>query len=132
VSLSNPIDSETAIGAGGDGRLADRLRAALPAKGLTQQKMFGGIGFMLDGNMIAGVSKRGLLLRIGKDAHAHVLRRPGIRPMEMRGRPVEGYVYVDPGVLDDTALQDWVQLALAFVPTLPQKPAKTGPRQTKG
>ena len=104
------------------GVLADRLRAYLPADGLSEQRMFGGIGFMLNGNMIAGASKRGLLLRVGKENHALALSRPGARPMEMRGRPVEGYIRLDPAGLDDAALRDWLQLALAFVRTLPSKP----------
>ena len=103
------------------GALADRLRAALPAEGRSEQKMFGGIGFMLNGNMVAGTSKRGLLLRVGKERYEDALSRPGARPMDMRSRPVEGYVYVDPAVLDDKTLRDWLQLALAFVKTLPPK-----------
>ena len=86
--------------------------------------MFGGIGFMLDGNMVAGASKRGLLLRVGKDRYQDALARPGARPMDMRSRPVEGFVYVDPGVLDDKTLRDWLQLALIFVRTLPAKPPR--------
>jgi TfoX/Sxy family transcriptional regulator of competence genes len=106
--------------------LADRLRAALPATGVTEQRMFGGIGFMLDGNMIAGCSKRGLLLRVGKDRNAAALARPGARAMEMRGRPVEGYVTVDPAGLDDVGFRDWIALAVGFVRSLPPKSARQG------
>jgi TfoX/Sxy family transcriptional regulator of competence genes len=93
--------------------------------------MFGGIGFMLDGNMIAGCSKRGLLLRVGKERHAEALARPGARAMEMRGRPVEGYVVVDPATLDDAALEEWIGIALGFVRQLPPKPPKPE-RRAKG
>ena len=108
--------------------LADRLRAHLPGDGLSEQRMFGGVGLMLNGNMIAGASKRGLLLRVGKENHAMALARPGARSMEMRGRPVEGYIRLDPGGLNDAALRDWLKLALAFVQTLPPKsrPKKKG------
>jgi TfoX/Sxy family transcriptional regulator of competence genes len=108
--------------------LADRLRAHLPADGLSEQHMFGGIGLMLNGNMIAGASKRGLLLRVGKENHAMALARPGARSMEMRGRPVGGYIRLDPAGLSDAALRDWIKLALAFVQTLPpkSKPTKKG------
>lgn len=101
--------------------LAEKLRAALPAKGLSEQKMFGGIGFMLNGNMIAAASKRGLLLRVGKDRHSEALARSGARPMEMRGRTVEGYVRVDPKSLSEAALVSWLALARAYVETLPSK-----------
>ncbi len=104
--------------------LAVRLRAALPAKGLSERKMFGGVGFMLNGNMIAGASKRGLLLRVGKERYSEALARSGARPMEMRGRPVEGYVRIDPGGLTDAALLGWLALARAYVETLPPKVRK--------
>jgi TfoX/Sxy family transcriptional regulator of competence genes len=111
--------------------LADRLRAVLPAKDLSEQKMFGGVGFMLKGNMIAGASKRGLLLRVGKERYRDALARTGVRPMEMRGRPVEGYVRVDAASLSDMALRDWINLARAFVKTLPPKASKRSPSRRK-
>jgi TfoX/Sxy family transcriptional regulator of competence genes len=85
--------------------------------------MFGGIGFMLNGNMVALVSKRGLLLRVGKDRHRHVLALPEARPVEIRGRPMEGYVYVDPLIPDNGALKTWLGEASTFVKTLPPKTA---------
>jgi TfoX/Sxy family transcriptional regulator of competence genes len=104
--------------------LAEKLRAALPAEGLSERKMFGGTGFMLNGNMIAGASKRGLLLRVGKERYGEALARSGARPMEMRGRPVEGYVRVDPAGLTEAALLSWLALARAYVETLPAKAKK--------
>jgi TfoX/Sxy family transcriptional regulator of competence genes len=94
--------------------------------------MFGGIGFMLNGNLIAAASKRGLLLRVGKNRQNDVLAQPGTRPMEMGGRRMEGYVYIDPPALDDDAVRAGLQLALAFVRTLPPKAAGTKPARTKG
>jgi len=55
--------------------------------------MFGGIGFMLNGNLLVGASKRGLLLRVGKDRQSQALAKPGTRQMEMRGRLMDGYIY---------------------------------------
>jgi len=107
--------------------LVDRLRAAVPPRGRTEKRMFGGVGFMLDGNMIAGTFRNALLVRIGKERNAEALRRPGARPMEMRGRPLDGYVMVDRTVLDDKALAEWIALARAYVQTLPSKPAKPKP-----
>lgn len=105
--------------------LADAVRRLLAGSGTIREvKMFGGIGFMLDGNMVAAVSKRGLLLRIGKDGHAAALEKPGVRPMEMRGRVMEGYVYVDPEALGRGRLKAWIGQAATFVTTLPPKPGK--------
>ncbi len=70
-----------------DQELAASVRAALLGAGTIREvKMFGGIGFMLNGNLIAGASKRGLLLRVGKDRLREALALPGARPMEMKGR----------------------------------------------
>ena len=113
--------------------LAARVRAALARAGdLREVKMFGGVGFMLNGSMVAAASKRGLLVRVGKDRHGDALTRPGTRPMEMRGRVMEGYVYVDPSTLDDESLGEWVRLAAAFVKTLPPKRTGSSPKRTKG
>jgi TfoX/Sxy family transcriptional regulator of competence genes len=71
-----------------DEGLAERIRAALADVGAVREvRMFGGLCFMLNGNMVAGASKRGLLVRVGKDQHARAVARPGARPMEMSGRP---------------------------------------------
>jgi TfoX/Sxy family transcriptional regulator of competence genes len=113
--------------------LAARVRAALSGMAAVREvRMFGGIAFMLSGNMVAAASKRGLLVRVGKERQPDALSRPGARPMEMRGRTMEGYVYVDPAALTGRAMQEWLQLALAFVQTLPQKAAGTKPAQAKG
>jgi hypothetical protein len=102
-----------------------RLRAALEGLPVREQKMFGGTCFMLSGNMLVGTSKRGLLVRVGKDAHASAVSRPHARPMEMGGRAMEGYVFVDPaGTKTAKDLNAWVKLARAFVDKLPPKAAK--------
>jgi hypothetical protein len=82
--------------------------------------MFGGIGFMLNHNLLIGASKRGLLVRVGKDQQSQALAQPSTRPMEMRGRVMEGYVYVDPPVAP-RAVRRWVKMASAFVQALPSK-----------
>jgi TfoX/Sxy family transcriptional regulator of competence genes len=104
--------------------LADRLRTALPGEGISEKKMFGGTGFMLDGNMVAGTFRGGLLVRIGKERHDEALRRPGAGPMLMRGRPIAGYVLIDGETLSDPSIREWSQLALSYVRTLPPKPVK--------
>jgi TfoX N-terminal domain len=91
--------------------------------------MFGGIGFMLNGNLLVGASKRGLLVRVGKDRQSQALAQPGTRQMEMPGRPMDGYIYVDPPIGPD-AVRGWVDMAIAFVRTLPAK-TKAKRRPTK-
>lgn len=86
--------------------------------------MFGGTGFMLDGNMVAGTFRGGLLVRVGKEHHDEALSRPGAGPMLMRGRAIAGYVLVDGQTLSGPAIRDWSQLALSHVRTLPPKPVK--------
>ena len=101
--------------------MADAVRAALAGvKPVAEVKMFGGIGFMLNGNLLVGASKRGLLLRVGKDRQSLALARPGTRQMKMRGRAMDGYVYVDPPI-EPGAVRGWVDMATAFVRTLPPK-----------
>jgi hypothetical protein len=116
-----------------DDDLLNRIRAMLGPKILTEQKMFGGTCFMLGGNMLVGASKRGLLVRVGKEAHARAVARPHARIMEMRGRPMEGYVFVDPaGLASEADLGDWLDLALAYVETLPAKESTAKRRRRAG
>jgi TfoX-like protein len=115
-----------------DLELAGAVRSALAGvKAISEVKMFGGIGFMLNGNLLVGASKRGLLLRVGKERQSQALAQPGTRQMEMRGRLMDGYVYVDPPIAPNT-VRGWVDLARAFVGTLPPKrKAKRKPAKQK-
>jgi TfoX/Sxy family transcriptional regulator of competence genes len=115
-----------------DEDLAERMRAALAGTGAVREvRMFGGLCFMLNGNMVAGTSKRGVLVRVGKDQQSNALAQPGTKRMEMTGRPMEGYIFVDPPPPDEQALRDWLDLAVAFVKTLPPKAAKSKPQSAK-
>lgn len=104
-------------------KLVEDVRKHFSGSGTIREvKMFGGIAFMQNGHFAAAVSKRGLLLRLGKDQQADALAKPGVRPMEMRGRRMEGYVYVDPDSLNgQAALGAWLKAASQFVQTLPPK-----------
>ena len=74
-----------------DEDMVERMRAVLAGAGAMREvRMFGGLCFMVDGNMVAGTSKRGLLVRVGKDQHGEALERPGAKPMEMKGQPMAG------------------------------------------
>ncbi len=110
--------------------LNDNVRAALAGTGTVREgKMFGGIGFMLNGNLVAAASKRGLLVRVGKERQGDALVRVGARSMIMRGRTTEGYIYVDPPALTGRAVRAWLRLGVDFVQTLPpKKPGATRPR----
>jgi hypothetical protein len=113
--------------------LIANVRAALAGVASVHEvRMFGGVCFMLNGNMLAAASKRGFLVRVGKERQHDALMRPGVRSMEMRGRVMEGYVHVDPPPLTAGAAREWLQLALAFVQTLPPKASGAKPARTKG
>ncbi len=115
-----------------DPDLVSSMRALLAAAGnVTEMKMFGGIAFMLNGNMLASSSKRGLMLRVGKDQAPLALTHPGTHQIEMRGRPMEGYIRVDPAGLDDNDLREWLELATSFVKTLPAKISKPKAKRAK-
>ena len=107
-----------------------RESLAAAAAAVREVPMFGGIGFMLNGNLLAGASRRGLLLRVGRERASEALSRVGARPMVMRGRTLEGYVYVDPQALTTQAVRGWIELALPYVRTLPPKAAKARPRKS--
>ena len=94
--------------------------------------MFGGVGFMLNGNMAVGTFRNALLVRVGKERNAQALQRSGARAFEMRGRPVEGYIMIEQSDLGGDALKEWVHLAISYVRTLPPKAPKSKPNATKG
>ena len=113
-----------------DQQLAESVRTALSGADVVREvKMFGGIGFMLNGNLVAAASKRGLLVRVGGERQGDALARAGARPMVMRGRTMDGYIYVDPPALTGRAVQAWLRLAIDFVHTLP--PKKTAAKRTR-
>ena len=95
-----------------DEQLADRVRAALPADAIVEErKMFGGLTFMLNGSMCCGVFKDALMARLGAEGRERAVGHPHVRPMELAGRPMTGMVLVDPPGLGDAALQGWVDQA---------------------
>lgn len=103
--------------------LAQRIREALGAPpGLVEKKMFGGVGFMVLGNMACGVNKDNLIVRVGPDQYQQALSRPHARPFDMTGRPMRGWVLVGPaGYPSDDDLKAWVQQGVDFALTLPAK-----------
>ena len=116
----------------GEDDLAARVRAGLAGvEGVSEMKMFGGVGFMLNGHLLAGTSKRGLLLRVGKERHGEAVAEPGMRAMEQRGRVMEGYVYADPPPARARLSTPRLERALDHVRTLAPKAAKTEGKPTR-
>jgi TfoX/Sxy family transcriptional regulator of competence genes len=103
--------------------LAARIRDALVRKkNIEEKKMFGGVGFLLNGNMLVGVWKYSLIARLGPDASDDALREPHVREFDITGKPMKGWVIVDPdGIEDDDQLAGWIERSMEFVKTLPKK-----------
>jgi hypothetical protein len=107
-----------------DEELADRLREALQEEdGLTEKRMFGGLAFMIFGNVAVSASGRGgLLLRVDPRETAALVADPAASRFEMRGREMDGWLRIDPAGLDrDEDLQRWVLLGVAYARSLPPK-----------
>lgn len=109
-----------------DEGLAERLREVLQERpGITEKKMFGGLCLLSRGHMVVGIVGEALMARVGPAAYEKALRRPQVRVMDFTGRPMKGYVFVDPpGFEEDRDLKRWVDDSLEFVKTLPEKKAK--------
>jgi TfoX/Sxy family transcriptional regulator of competence genes len=103
--------------------LAERIRQRLARrKNVEQKKMFGGVGFLLNGNMLVGVWKDSLIVRLDSGEGAEALKEPHVREFDITGKPMKGWVLVEPeGVEDDEQLSAWIQRAAKFVRTLPSK-----------
>jgi TfoX/Sxy family transcriptional regulator of competence genes len=106
-----------------DASAADRVRRILRRrKGFSEKKMFGGLAFLLDGNMCCGVLRNDLVLRLGDEGAAEALRERHVRAMDFTGRPMKSMVYVEPpGYASEAALKRWVDVAAKFARTLPAK-----------
>jgi len=109
-----------------DPGLAQRVRDVLAdRRGVDERRMFGGLAFLLDGNMAVGVLGSTLMVRVGAARHAEALATKHVRPMDFTGRPMTGFVFVDEaGIADDASLELWIGRAVDFVRTLPRKQSK--------
>ncbi len=103
--------------------LARRIREVLASEaGLVEKKMFGGVGFMLHGNMACGVHKDSLIVRVGKEAYEEALNRPYAGLFNTTGRPMRGWVMVAAeGWQANGSLRAWLEQGVTFVKTLPPK-----------
>jgi TfoX/Sxy family transcriptional regulator of competence genes len=108
-----------------DEDLADRVRELVKDQdGLTEKRMFGGLAFLIYGNMAVGASSRGgLLLRVDPAETEALVSEPGARRFDMRGREMDGWLHLDPEVLTtDRQLQHWVARGVTYARSLPAKP----------
>jgi TfoX/Sxy family transcriptional regulator of competence genes len=107
-----------------DQDFANRIREQLAdIEGITEKTMFGGLGFLLNGNMAVGIMSTGdLMVRVGAEGADEVASEPHARPFEMRGRPMTGWLIVErEGVGTKRQLAPWVKRGVAFASSLPPK-----------
>ena len=106
-----------------DESLAQRVREQMSElPGYVEKKMFGGVGFMLHGNMACGVNGTDLIVRVGPERYESALAEPHTRPFDMTGRPMRGWVVViAEGYEADEDLQAWVQQGVEYALSLPAK-----------
>jgi len=101
---------------------AELLREALQSRsGITEKKMFGGICFLMNGNMLCGTGEDRVMFRVGKDLEAEAVARAGAQAMEMGGRKMGGLVWVELDAAVEAGLDNWISLANKFVGSLPPK-----------
>jgi TfoX/Sxy family transcriptional regulator of competence genes len=106
-----------------DETLAQRIRDTLARKkNIEEKKMFGGVGFLLNGNLLVGVWKDSLIVRLGPDEDEEVLLEPYVKAFDITGKPMKGWVMIESeGVEDDNQLADWIERATKFVEKLEKK-----------
>jgi TfoX/Sxy family transcriptional regulator of competence genes len=109
-----------------DKELIERVRKMLRQRnGVSEKRMFGGVAFMLDGNMCCGVTKELLVLRLGEEGVVAALKQPHTREMDFTGKPMKSMAFVDPlGTRADADLDAWIRRGVRFVRALPPKRMK--------
>lgn len=114
-----------------DERMVERVRRILSGRrDVVERKMIGGLSFMVNGSMCCRVSRTGFMIRVGREARERTLAELHVRPVMFAGRPLAGFVCVDPeGYRTDAALARWVQRGLDFVSTLLAKKPAARPRR---
>ena len=106
-----------------DEGLAERIRAVLGERGdIQEKKMFGGLSFLLNGNMAVGVIKDELCVRVAPERFEDLLRQPGARIFDFTGKPMKGWLMVGAdGLAEDSELADWIEEGAAYASSLPPK-----------
>ena len=106
-----------------DEKFAARIRKAIgKRKGLVAKQMFGGIAFLLNGNMCVGIHKDELIVRLDPDETDAALAKPHTRVFDLTGRPMKGWILVAPkGIATDAQLAKWIAIAATYAGALPAK-----------
>jgi TfoX/Sxy family transcriptional regulator of competence genes len=101
--------------------LAERIRQRLDRrKNVEEKKMFGGVGFLLNGNLLVGVWTDSFVVRLGPDGGEEALKEPHVKEFDITGRPMKGWVLVAPeGAEGEEQLTAWIRRAMKFVGKLP-------------
>ena len=104
--------------------LAARVRELVQDEpGFDEKKMFGGVGYLLHGNMACGVNKEDLIIRVGPELYGTSLEEPHTKPFDMTGRPMTGWIVVEKAGYElDQDLKAWVNKGVAYSSSLPPKP----------
>lgn len=103
-------------------KLAERIRSQLDGVPFVEKKMFGGVGFLLNGNMACGVNKDNLLVRVDPEKHGALLKKPHAKPFDLTGKPMKGWLLVEAdGCKTEKQLSTWIQEGVEFASTLPPK-----------
>jgi TfoX/Sxy family transcriptional regulator of competence genes len=103
--------------------LAERMRKILKTGSMgIEKKMFGGTGFMINGNLACGVNKQDLILRLGESEFEKAMKQPHVRIFDMTGRPMKGWILISSdGYKSDKALRNWIEKGINFAKSLPPK-----------
>ena len=109
-----------------DEHLVQRVRTALKSRtSLSERRMFGGVAFMVNGNMACGIVRDRLMLRLGNEEAALALKEPFTQQMDFTGKPMKSMIYaLSDGIQSDEALNGWLERALAFARQLPSQAKK--------
>ena len=103
-------------------KLAERIRAEFGDIPVVEKKMFGGIGFLIQGNMACGVHKEDMMVRIDPEKQDKLLKKTGAKVFDMTGKPMKGWLLVEPhGYKTEKQLSAWVKEGVEFASTLPAK-----------
>lgn len=105
-----------------DLKLAERIRAEIHDVPYVEKKMFGGVGFLLHGNMACGIYKEDMVVRIDPAKHEILLKKKHTKPFALRGKPMKGWLLVEPaGYKTAKQISTWVKEGVQFALTLPPK-----------
>jgi TfoX/Sxy family transcriptional regulator of competence genes len=103
-------------------QLAERIRTQVQGLPVVEKKMFGGVGFLIHGNMACGVHKENMIVRVEPDQHEKLLKKKHTRVFDITGKPMKGWLIVEPqGCKTSKQLADWVKKGVDFALTLPPK-----------